>query len=76
MVKLRVKIGAKGQVVIPKVIREKLGIKPGKTLLVDEKNGKIVIEKFDVDEFIDWLENTRKKIAKDVYKFGLEDEFQ
>ncbi len=76
MVKLRVKIGAKGQVVIPKVIREKLGIRPGKILLVDEKDGKIVIEKFDVDEFIDWAKRTRRKIAKDVYRFSLEDEFQ
>lgn len=76
MVKLRVKIGAKGQVVIPKVIREKLGIRPGKILLVDEKDGKIVIEKFDVDEFIDWVKRTRRKIAKDVYRFSLEDEFQ
>jgi len=76
MVKLRVKIGSKGQVVIPKVIREKLGIKPGKTLLVDEKDGKIVIEKFDVNEFIDWVKNTRRKIARDVYRFSLEDEFQ
>ncbi len=39
-------------------------------------NGKIVIEKFDVDEFIDWVKKTRKKIAKDVYKLSLEDEFQ
>ncbi|MCD6492456.1 MAG: AbrB/MazE/SpoVT family DNA-binding domain-containing protein [Archaeoglobaceae archaeon] len=76
MVKLRVKIGAKGQVVIPKVIREKLGIGPGRILLIDEKNGKIVIEKFDVDEFIDWVKRTRRKIAKDVYRFSLEDEFQ
>lgn len=35
---------------------------------------KIVIEKFDVDEFIDWVKRTRRKIARDVYKFSLEDE--
>lgn len=38
MVKLRVNVGAKR--LLLKVIREKLGIKPGKILLVDEKNGK------------------------------------
>ena len=76
MVKLKVKVGAKGQVVIPKVIRDKLGIKPGEILLVDEKDGKIVMEKCDVEEFIEWVKKTRKKIAKDVYKFGLEDEFE
>lgn len=52
MVKLKVKVGAKGQVVIPKVIRDKLGIKPDDVLLVDEEGGKIVIEKQDIDDFI------------------------
>jgi len=75
MVKLRVKVGAKGQIVIPKVIREKLGIKPGKVLLVDEKDGVIVMEKFDADEFIEWVSKSRKKIARNVCKFSLEDEF-
>jgi len=75
MVKLKIKVGPKGQIVIPKVIRDKLGIEPGKYVLIDEKNGKILIEKSDIDEVIDWLKAGRKKIAKDVYKFSLEDEF-
>ncbi len=76
MVKLKVKVGAKGQIVIPKVIRDKLGIVPGEVLLIDEKNGKIVVEKCDVDAFIDWLKRTRKRLAKDVYRFCLEEEFE
>ena len=76
MVKLKVRISPKGQVVIPKIIRDKLGIKPGETLLIDEEDGKIVIERYDVEEFLEWVKNTRKKVAKDVYRFSLEDEFE
>jgi len=74
MVKLKVRVGPKGQIVIPKIIREKLGIEAGNSLLIDEKEGKIVIEKSDVDELIKWLRSSRKRIARDVYKFSLEDE--
>ena len=76
MVKLRVKVSKKGQIVIPKIIRDKLGIKPGKYLLIDEKNGRIIIERYDVEAFAKWLKENRKKMAKDVYKFSLEDEFE
>lgn len=76
MVKLRVRTGVKGQIVIPGVIRDKLGISPGEVLLIDEEDGEIVIEKCDVDEFVEWLGETRKRIAKDVYRMSLEDEFE
>jgi len=35
-----------------------------------------MIEKPDVRELINWLESNRKKVAKDVYKLSLEDEFE
>jgi len=76
MVKLKVKVGAKGQVVIPKVIRDKLGIKPDDVLLVDEEGGRIVIEKQNMDDFIEWVKKTRKKVAGEVYRIALEDELQ
>ncbi len=43
--KLRRKVGQKGQVVIPKNIREKLGIKPNTEVLFTEKDDKVIIEK-------------------------------
>ena len=76
MVKLKVRVGPKGQIVIPKIIRERLGIEAGNSLLIDEREGKIVIEKSDVDELIKWLRLSRKRIAKDVYRFSLEDELE
>lgn len=43
--KLRRKVGQKGQVVIPKDIREKLGIKPNTEVFFTEKDDKVIIEK-------------------------------
>ena len=54
----------------------KLGIRSGEILLVDKRDGKMVMEKSDIEEFIRWLTKTRKKIAKDIYEFSLEGEFE
>lgn len=49
-----VKIGEKGQFVIPKEGREMLGIKPGDTILVlgDEERGLAVLPKDKMDKLI------------------------
>lgn len=39
------KVGPKGQVVIPKIFREHLEIYPGSSVLVNIQNDKILIEK-------------------------------
>lgn len=39
------KISKKGQVVIPKEIREKLGFQPGDVLIFRISNGEVIIEK-------------------------------
>ena len=44
-----VKVGPKGQIVIPKEAREMFGIKPGDTLLLlADKNRGIAIERYEV----------------------------
>ena len=53
----------------------KLGIKPGEIALGWE-GWKDVMEKSDIEEFIRWITKTRKKIAKDIYDFSLEEEFE
>jgi|Deesub1362A_J573_1020465.scaffolds.fasta_scaffold00350_8 AbrB family looped-hinge helix DNA binding protein len=44
-IKEEMKVGPKGQVVIPKVFRKALGIVPGSTVVMKIKNGNIIIEK-------------------------------
>ena len=39
------KVGPKGQVVIPKVFRKSLGISPGSTVVFELRNNEILIEK-------------------------------
>ena len=39
------KVSARGQVAVPKAIREKLSIKEGDTLLFEERDGEIYIRK-------------------------------
>jgi AbrB family looped-hinge helix DNA binding protein len=47
--KLTATITAKGQVVIPALLRKKLHLQKGSTLTVTEENGKIVLEPSGVD---------------------------
>ena len=44
MIKIKTKVGVRGQIVIPKVIRESLGLTENKTVLleVDEKTVRLV----------------------------------
>lgn len=44
------KVGAKGQVVVPKRIRERLGILPGDEVTVEEGDGFVAIHKAEPSE--------------------------
>ena len=44
------KVGAKGQVVVPKRIRERLGIQPGDEVTVEEGDGFVAIHKVGPSE--------------------------
>ncbi|MEM2123034.1 MAG: AbrB/MazE/SpoVT family DNA-binding domain-containing protein [Candidatus Bathyarchaeia archaeon] len=75
MVRLKLKVGPKGQVVIPKVIRDKLGIKPRATVTVDLQEDRLILQRgLEVEELLKWLERSRKPIVELVSKIGLEDE--
>ena len=51
---IRRKIGPKGQVVIPKVIREALGIKPGDWIVMEIREEELLIKPdVDPERFID-----------------------
>jgi len=49
MVILKMKIGPKGQVVIPKVLRQKYNFWPGEEVIVEDSQTGVLIEKQAVD---------------------------
>ncbi|WP_238516236.1 AbrB/MazE/SpoVT family DNA-binding domain-containing protein [Thermococcus gammatolerans] len=75
-----VKVSTKGQVVIPKEIRDALGIRNGDYLVVMEKNGYIVMKKLSVEdvfkegeELAKTLEITREDVIRAVGDVRYED---
>lgn len=56
------KVGERGQVTLPKELREKLGIRGGDKVLVHEEDGKITIEKSDIREKL--AEGYRRRAAE------------
>jgi AbrB family looped-hinge helix DNA binding protein len=82
MVKLRLKIGPKGQIIIPKILREKYGIRENSYVLVDVREDGIIIKKMpEPEEILSWIKERRKKIrgleAKpgELAEIDLEEEF-
>lgn len=53
MLKLKRKVGSKGQVVIPKPIRDQLGIHEGEEVYFYVENGKVVVEKKSGEAFLE-----------------------
>ena len=50
---LRARVAEKGQVVIPKALRERLGIRPGQVLEFSEDNGRLMVVKVSPASGID-----------------------
>jgi len=75
MVRVKVKVGAKGQIVIPKRLRELLGIETRKYVTIEMQDDKAVILRRNTKELVEWLEVNRKPVARDVSRYSLENEF-
>ncbi len=76
---LRKKVGPRGQIVIPKIIRDFLGIKPGSEVLIEVRSGELVIRPSKYpEEFLDELCSViEKKLAKKIdLKSLLEEEVE
>lgn len=55
------RISSRGQVVIPKELREKYGLKEGDSVVWEEKDGKIVLRKAD---WKDYANEIARKLAE------------
>jgi AbrB family looped-hinge helix DNA binding protein len=62
-----VKVGEKGQIVIPKEAREMFGIKPGDLLMIigDEKRGLTIMKADDVRELVNKILEKMDKAEED-----------
>ena len=69
---------AKGQIVIPKTIRDLLGINMGDKLIVDVKNDKIILSKKQdtVDIFLKVCKKSPGKISMKNIKRELKDRYE
>ena len=62
---LMAKVTSKGQVTIPKQVRDKLGVQPGESIRFEEKNGIIIIKKaLKKSPFDIWIGKLRKLKGK------------
>ena len=63
-------IGERGQVVIPKEVRMKLGLEPKTKLLVIRKGSLVVMKKLDLEQERKELETVFKRVDKRIEKYG------
>jgi len=66
MIKEEMKIGPKGQVVIPKVFRKTMGLHPGSTVIFELEGNKLLIEKplIEADKIFEKIANSGKSVKK------------
>ncbi|KPV63574.1 MAG: SpoVT / AbrB like domain protein [Candidatus Bathyarchaeota archaeon BA1] len=86
MVELRVKVGNKGHILIPKIFRDKYGMKEGRSVMIEPTvEGLLIRGRPSLDEVMARLEEHVKKIRSmgvegpklgDLRKVHLEMEFE
>lgn len=69
--KLRLKVGPKGQIVIPKILREKYGIKENDYVLVEVKDKELAITRApSIEETLEWIKVRRKRLKAKQANLG------
>lgn len=69
MVRIKVKLGSKGQLVIPKVIRESLGLVENKFVVLEVKDKSIEIKALDEGIVEKWSEISKREgvdVSKEI----------
>ncbi len=63
-------VSAKGQVVIPQSVREKLGIKPKTRLVVYGYEGAVILKKMEIPDVVKDLQELYRRIDTKIAKYG------
>jgi AbrB family looped-hinge helix DNA binding protein len=67
MTRIRAQIGSKGQIVIPKAVRDELGLRPGDGAYVFTHGGHAHIEKENaLASWEEFFAGPKKKLPKDI----------
>jgi AbrB family looped-hinge helix DNA binding protein len=82
MVKLRLKVGPKGQIIIPKILREKYRIRENDYVFIEVRDNELVITRApSIDETLEWIRLRRKRLKArqavlgELSEVDLEEEF-
>ena len=82
MVKLRLKVGPKGQIIIPKILREKYVIKENDYVFIELRDNELVITRApSINETLEWIRLRGKRLKARQASLGelsevdLEEEF-
>ena len=83
MVRIRVKVGPKGQIVIPKIFREAYRIKEGGYVILEPAEGELKLRGIeDPKEVLKWIKERRRRLGGrearlgDLARVDLEEEFE
>ncbi len=83
MVRIRIKVGPKGQIVIPKIFREAYRIKEGGYVILEPAEGELKLRGVeDPKEVLNWIRERRKRLGGrearlgDLARVDLEEEFE
>lgn len=68
--RLRVKLGDKGQLVIPKVVRDSVGLKVNRPAILEVKEKSVEIRPFPNEDLVQRARERAKKYGGDLKKLG------
>ena len=69
MVQLQVKLGLKGQVLIPKILRDEFGLVPGREVVIMETSEGVLITRPHIENPIAVFEKCAKQYGKKDFKY-------
>lgn len=83
LVRIKVKVGPKGQIVIPKIFREAYRIKEGGYVILEPAEGELKLRGIeDPKEVLKWIKERRRRLGGrearlgDLARVDLEEEFE